>query len=77
MINKMEAKVKQKRQRRTRLPHEKKIYKALIDADMTVNDIANNYGVTAQTVIGHILRGNEEYVYSAIRAKGQLLRKGA
>lgn len=56
-----------KRQRRVRLPHEKTVHKALIDADLTLTDIAAHFGVSLPSLNVKVLRGDISPVMTAIR----------
>lgn len=53
--------------RRKRTPAQKKILKALIDADLTLSAVADYYGHTPGNATIHLMRENEHYFYRAIK----------
>lgn len=59
---------------RKRTARQKKILKALIDADLNVTMVAEHYGHSTGNASVRLLREDEEYFYSAIKAIAQQRR---
>lgn len=55
--------------RRPKSKIQKAILKRLIDADMTMADVAEFYGHTAGNASVHLMRENEDYFFEAIAAR--------